>query len=159
MNQENLSVQGVELKTYKTQFQNGFLDSVFGFSPNIIYKMDKDYSVSNHFELLYQLVLYNTKSDSFISNLPVLQTLSEMHNYMHTHNIGSQFSIFKQFIVICKVENKTQFPIRLEVDKISFFYLRGLAVIDTDINIHIKAITLFFILEIKLVYQYHFKVV
>lgn len=57
MNSENLSVKGISFLTYETKYQNGFLDSVYGFKPDIIFKMNKDYTVSKNFQLLYRLTL------------------------------------------------------------------------------------------------------
>lgn len=42
-----------------------------------------------------------------------------MQHYMKNHNISKDFIILKEFTVICKLENKTQFPIKLISDKMS----------------------------------------
>jgi hypothetical protein len=119
MNSENLSIKGISFLTYETKYQEGFLDSVYGFKPDIIFKMNGHYTVNKKFELLYRLALYNFKSDSAILNIPVLQTLKDAQHYIKSNNISKDFIIVKEFTIICKIENKTQFPIKLIYDTIS----------------------------------------
>ena len=112
-NSTNLSIEGVSFLTYETKYQGGYLDSVYGFPPDIIYKEDDKNTISKNFQLLFRLTFYNFKSDSEILNLPLLQTLAEAQEYKNSHYIPKDFFLAKDFTVLCKIKNLTEFPITL----------------------------------------------
>ena len=112
MNQENLSVNGVSFLTYDTKYQDGFLDSIYGFHPNIIYQTQNN-NVNNEFRLLYRLVIHNLNSDSLLLDLPILQTLSDANNYIKKSGFNSKFEILKEFTIVCDLINSTKFPIKV----------------------------------------------
>lgn len=119
MNNENLAIENIEFKTYETKYQNEPLDSVYQFTPDIIYKMNKANVVNKNFQLLYRLTLYDPKLDSELINLPVLQTFPDIVKYIGRHHVSNNFKILKKFTFICNIKNNTQFPIKLLSDSLS----------------------------------------
>jgi hypothetical protein len=108
MNKENLSVKGISFLAYDTKYQEGNLDSVYGFDPDIIYPQENN-KVRKDFQLLFRLVLYDIKTGSTIENMQMFQTIKDINEYISRKKINSQFTILKEFTVVCDLLNNTKF--------------------------------------------------
>lgn len=111
---ENLAVSKISFVTYKTILQNGNLDSLFGYTPDIINDQNDD--KVDEFRLIQCLTLYNLAKDSILSNIPIFYTLSDAQkyiNYQKIHRDISEFEPYKKYTFQIEVTNKTKFPIKL----------------------------------------------
>ena len=109
---QNLFIDNISFLSYETKYQEGFLDSIFGYNPDILYNNISNIT-SSKFLLLQLLTLYDVKSDSELNNLPILQTLNEAEVYIRQKKINSKFQIFKKYTLLVSIINNTKFPIKL----------------------------------------------
>jgi len=108
---ENLFVDKISLQAFDTKYNEGFIDSIVGFAPDITYKINSN-TVGSHFLMLECLSLFDFKNDSLLNNSPNFFTVKDAQEYVVKRKVQQNFEISKKFTILIDLFNNTKFPIK-----------------------------------------------